>query len=209
MTAKNGALIPGDQKGKLSSIMSANAQLALPEIVSVFINKHETELYDAKEEAQKKVAQTHSDLELVEGAAKQDGNFDKFIGIKNAKLGVISYLKGEINMSWDTEQYSATIGLRNLDDKGEAITHGGREGSTGFAKDFYMDIPKKHIEAYKAAQQACANADMQLESILRQIADIPRKERQVKARISELRLEEQGLEEFIADEKMLALIAVK
>ena len=35
-----------------------------------------------------------------------------------------------------------------------------------------------------------------------------RKERQVKARISEMRLQEQGLEGFLQDKEMLALIKI-
>lgn len=201
------AVVPEEQRN-LSSVIRANAQIAMPEVVSVFISKHETELYDLKAELQKKIGDLKKDIEMHTATTSKSVSFKKYAGLKMLKLNLISYLKGDPSISWADEQVSQTVGLYNTkDDNSEAADS--RDRHTGFEKSYSQPILASHIKAHTKMTDELAETSTRLASIVGQIGDMSRVERQVKARISEMRLEEQGLSGFLKDPEMQKLIAIK
>lgn len=201
------AVVPEEQRN-LSSVIRANAQIAMPEVVSVFISKHETELYDLKAELQKKIGDLKKDIEMHTASVAKSITFKKYCGIKVLKLGLISYLVGEPNVKWVDEKVTQRIGLYNMseDNKGAADS---RDRETGFEKSYSQPILAGHLKAHTKMTDELAETSNRLASIVGQIGDMSRVERQVKARISEMRLEEQGLSGFLKDPEMQKLIAIK
>lgn len=195
-------IVPTKGTGNLSDIIKAEAKIALPEVVSVFISKYESELYDRKATLQENIAQHTKDLATHEKTVISAADFSKYEGIKVPMLKLVSELKNEINLSWDEETVSAVVTFRNTDEESRY------DRQTGFSKSFSSAISKAHIKLREAILKESAILTSQLSVILAKIGDMSRKERQVKARISEMRLEEQGLTEFLQDKEMLMLIKI-
>jgi len=189
-------------EGKLSSIMTASAKIAMPEVVSVFISKYETDLYDAKSDLQKRIAATKKDIELLDGSATQKADFSKYAGEKLAQLKLVTYVSQEITIDWDEGIFTGRIGLQTIvKAKEKPVPH-------SFNYQVHQPVPKALINERKRLREALGDLQGQLQNIIGQISDMSRKERQIKARISELRLKEEGLEGFLQDKQMASMLAI-
>lgn len=193
------------EPGKLSDIMPTEARIALPEIVSVFICKYETELYNTKAALSETIIELKKEKELIAATALDSADFSAFIDIKINKLCLISYQASDAVVNWDDKTITATIGLHNLDSKGNELNYSGR--NTGFEKEFSTKLATSYSKAYAKVNTDLAETNLQLQDAVAKLNDMPRKGRQVTARISEMRLEEQGLSAFLNDEVMQKLIS--
>ncbi|RKY95041.1 MAG: hypothetical protein DRQ01_00890 [Ignavibacteriae bacterium] len=191
------------QVGKLSDIMPTEARIALPEVVSVFISKYETELYNNKADLSDEIIALKSEKELIEHTVVESADFSAYVGLKQTKLRIVSYQSGSVIIDWDEGTLTTTIGFHNLDSKGQAKTY----STNSFSKDFSIPLNKSFSKAYVKVKADLSEANVKLQHTVAQINDMARKERQVKARISEMRLEEQGLDSFLNDSAIQKLIS--
>ena len=189
--------------GKLGDIMTAHAKIAMPEVVSVFISKYETELYDSKKRLQKEISDTKSDLELLENSASQLADFSKYAGDKLPLFKLVTYVKDNIDVNWTTSTFTGVIGLQTPAKGKEPAKPDG-----SFHKEVFQKIPAATIKQRSKLQDTVSRVQGELSTIISLIGDMSRKERQVKARISEMRLEEQGLEGFLNDPEMQKMISL-
>lgn len=183
---------------ELSNIIKTDAKIALPEIVSIFVAKHETQLYDQKDALQESISTSQKDLTMHEAVVLGTADFKKYDNITIPILELVSVLKGDASVNWETGLINQTVTFHNVGK--------GREKHTGFAKSFSMDIGKGYVKTRDSIRKSIQNDTDDLKSILAQISDMSRKERQIKARISEIRLEESGLTDFLKDKEILKLI---
>jgi hypothetical protein len=190
----------------LSSIISAEAKIAMPEVISIFISDYETKLYDRKTELQQKIHDLKKDLEIHVNTVAKSGSFKKYIGVKVPKLGLISRSGGEANVSWENGTISMKICFDDVDETGKMDAK--RNSGNNFSKSFTVDITDFAMRTFKNLKKKIDEESANLSRTVGLIGDMSRKERQVKARISELRLKEQGLEGFLADKEMQKLISI-
>lgn len=193
----------------LSSIIKAEAKIAMPEVVDIFLSKYETKLYDKKDMLQKALAQIEKDQEMHTAVVLKSAKHKHLVGLKMPKLNLVSYLIKDPSLNWDSKQITINIGLHNVqptDTKDEDWGYGAKD--TGFDKAYQQDISENQINAHEKmkAQKAQLREDLQI--TVSKIGDMSRKERQVKAQISELRLEEQGLQDFVNNADLLQLIKI-
>ena len=189
--------------GKLSDIMKAEANIAMPEVVSIFLSKHETDLYNQKTTLQGEITDLKKDLEMHEAKVAKAANFKQYVDIKIPKLNLITALEGSPMVDWANETVGHTVNFHNTDEKDNPWNK-----ATGFNKVFTKPISQKHLEDYRNMVTLLSTTEGELSRTISKIGDMPRKERQIKARISELRLQEQGLEHFIEDAEMQKLISI-
>jgi len=184
--------------GKLSEIMSAQATIAMPEVISVFISKYETDLYNRKSELTIEIGNLKKDLEMLQASTLAKADFSSYDEIKISKLGLVTYIT-EPKINWDDGKFTCQVGLREDETRGKDYR---------LDKQVIQDIPKSFLKQHEALKETLRQTTDNLQDILAKISDMSRKERQVKARISELRLKEQGLEDFLQDKEMQKLIAI-
>ncbi len=170
----------------LSQIMVAEAKIGMTEVVSVQLAKYETGLYDRKDELSKQIGLLQKDLEMHNAVALKGADFSKYDGVPCAKLGLVSKLKGAPTLSWEDSVIRQGIGLYHTDQ--------GTNNNTGFSKSFSIPISKQNITARNKMLADIEEATDALKTVVSAISNMSRKERQVKARISEIRLKEQGID---------------
>ena len=190
-------------EGKLSSIMTANAKIAMPEVVSVFISKYETELYDTKASLQKRIAATKKDIELLEASATQKADFSKYGGEKLNQLKLVTYVSQEVTIDWQEGMFTGHVGLQSIvKGKEKPVVH-------SFSYKIYQAVPKTLINQRQKLRESLGVLQTEIQNVIGLISDMSRKERQIKARISELRLEEEGLEGFLQDKQMASMLQIE
>ena len=189
-----------ESRGQLSQIMSAEAKIGMNEVVSVQLAKYETGLYDRKEELSKRISDLQKDLEMHNKVALKDANFTKYEALTITKLGLITKLKGEPTLSWEKGEIHQNVGLYHTDTTK-------RDNTTGFSKSFSLPINTVHIEARGKMLADIEQTQNDLKTIISAISNMSRKERQVKARISEIRLKEAGIN-LAEDEELAQLIKI-
>jgi hypothetical protein len=188
-------------KGQLSQIMSAEAKIGMNEVVSVQLAKYETGLYDKKDALSLKISELQKDLEMHNAVAIKGADFKKYTDITIAKLGLVSKLKGEPTLSWEEGEINQCIGLYHTDAKRG-------NDSTGFSKTFSIDITKQHIATRTKMLADIEETSDTLKTTVSAISNMSRKERQVKARISEIRLQEAGID-LGSDEQLAQLVHIE
>jgi len=192
-------------KNQLSSIIKAEARMAMPEIVSVFISKYETELYDRKNNLQEIISKLHKDVLILDAKVKKTGDFSKYDNVCIKRLDLVSFLNNDIKVDWEGGTIQRSVGFYHLDTKGVVDKS---KGSSNFRKTFKENISIKDMKLHESLHTEINNAQAKLSTVAAKIGDMSRKERQVKARISELRLKEQGLTSLLDDQSMLQLIKI-
>jgi len=192
-------------KTKLSSIIKAEARMAMPEIVSIFISKYETELYDRKNNLQESIFELRKDVEILNAKVEKAGDFSKYDNVCVKRLDLVSFLNNDIKVDWEGGTIQRSVSFYHLDTKGVVDKS---KGSSNFRKTFKENISIKDMKLHEKLHTEIDAASAKLSTVAAKIADMSRKERQVKARISELRLEEQGLTSLLDDQNMLQLIKI-
>ena len=188
---------------KLSTILSASASIALPEIVSVFINKYETELYTSKDQLNEKINGLQSELNLLKETVASKADFSKYEKLGIPTFNLTAKVRKSLSIDWESRVVEAMVDFRTPR-KANA-----NDLTTRFTETVTAPIIKRDLATFEKISNDLSEARSQLSQILTSLSDMSRKERQVKARISELRLEEQGLTDFLKDEQILALISPK
>lgn len=188
-------------KQELTSVISTNATIALPEIVAIFLSKYETDLYDRKAILQDDITGVKDYIIKHDKVVLKATKFDEYIGLKIPKLNIESVKEEDPKISWSLGTTSIVIGIQSTDTPK-------RDRYSNFNKTFTKPVPKADITTHNSLITKMEKIQAQLSNILNQITDMSRKERQVKARISERRLKEQGLEHFIKSPEMLELIKI-
>ena len=193
-------LVAAPASNTLSSILSAKASIALPEIVSVFLNKYETDLYALKDGLSSTIAAIRDEISTHEQIVIAKAKFSQYEGLTIPKLFITTKLSDDIGVSWEKARVKGYIKIMAAQD---ADSRPERQ----FSKAVYSPINKADITKHEKIFVELHEHTHELTKVLSQLGDMTRKERQIKARISELRLEEQGLTDFLSDDKIMALIS--
>lgn len=184
--------------------MSANVNVGMDEVVSVFVSKYEDGLFAKKDE-----------LAAVIRTLKQElADFDKTITdmvdpteyeAKVPNLGM-TFKMGDVSIHWDKHwQYAANtfvIDVNMFDSSAK------REGSV-FTKNIIKPIPSKIVKQRTEVKQAIDDKNAELMEVMGQIKGVGRKERQIRGRISELKLAESGMADLLTNSDMLKLVEIK
>lgn len=188
---------------ELSSVIETNAQLALPDIVAIFLAKYETDLYEKKSELSSIVSGIRKEIEDLDDLVLKAANFKPYEGLKMPKLNLVSKLDSKPTINWTIKEVCATIKV------GLAKPGPGHLRTSDFKQEVSLPIKKADITKRQKLLEDVADRKDQLGDIIGLITDMPRKERQIKGAIGARRLKEQGLEDFINSTEMRKLIEIK
>ena len=87
--------VPAVNTGKLADIMKAEASIAMPEVISIFLSKYETELYERKATLSDKISQLTKEGESLTTTTLTKADFKEYENIKIPKFDLISFQRNE------------------------------------------------------------------------------------------------------------------
>ena len=184
--------------------ISANVNVGMDEVVSVFVAKYEDGLFAKKDE-----------LSAAIRTLKQEmGDFDKTIiesvdpSEYDAKVPTLGFTfkMGEVSIRWEKnwqgEANTYTISVDMYDSSAK------RDGAV-FTKSIVKPIPSKIVKQREEVKKALEDKNAELMEVMSQIKSVGRKERQIRGRISEMKLAESGFSGLLDNPEMLQLVQIK
>lgn len=187
------------------SQMTAKVNVGIDEVVSVFVTKWEDGLHAKREELSKKVKDVKSAIEMLETKLIGSVDVSEYTNVRVPMFGVIGKAsKPSVNWEdgYNTKKNTITVevGLQSEDDSGAYMS---------FRKNLTFPIPQADVDdrANLVAERDQLSAE--LADVLIQIKSVSRKERQIRGRISEMKMEQAGFSDLINNPDMLKLIEVK
>ena len=171
--------------------MTLNAKVNMDDIVSIFASKYEEALYKDAEISRTGIKGLREDLDELQKESIVSVDGSKMI----AKHPLFSSVK-EVSRKLLTDSVVITFALLNVE--GRQIT----------AIDKKFPLLKKFTNKRDKLSKELCTMEQNLTQTLQKIRDIGRKERQIRARIIERKLENSGLSDLLQDEEMQNLIGL-
>lgn len=192
----------------LVSAMSANVNVGMEEVVSVFVAQYEDNLFEKKKVLSAEIKTTKQDLKDLDKRLETTVETKQFNIAKVPVLNISSKVD-EIEVLWVDGGYRAkknfkpvvrvTIKLKDLD-----------KDEDGYRSEFgkHIDTPIANVDVttHTSLNETIESLNSELVEVMGLIKSVSRKERQVRGRISAKKLEESGFEGLLNDSEMLALV---
>lgn len=185
---------------KLIAAMSTNVNIGIDEVVSIFVAKHEDQLFNKKQQLSAKVRDLKKSLEDLAESMKSAVDTSKYM-YKLDDLGLTTVI-GSIDVLWDGDRWSHIGPAIEI----PVMFVGNKKESAEFTKDVYVPIAEADIASKKALDVELELASAELADVLAQLKAISRKERQLRGKISEMKLEQSGMGELLNNPEMLKLV---
>lgn len=180
--------------------MSSNVNVGLDEVVSVFVSRYETQLFDKKDELGKNIKALKDELESLDKrliAAVDTAPYNTNIPALN-----ISSEVDEVTISWGKKAEHNHVRIE-IEVKDNDTTN--RYGSS-FTK--YMKVPTSldDLKTHDKLEDDLENLKTELAEVMGLIKAVSRKERQVRGRISEMKLQESGFAGLLDSPELTKLV---
>lgn len=179
--------------------MSANVNVGMDEVVSVFVSRYETALFEKKDDLSDKIKtikkeQEDLDNRLINSIDKSQ--YEMTIEPLNVKSNV-----HEVRVVWSKDT-SPTIKIDIV--LKDAAKTGGYHSS--LSKAISVKVGKKDISVHDEAVKRLDDLNAELMDVMTKIKAVSRKERQIRGKISEMKLKESGFEGLLENPEMVKLV---
>ena len=196
---------------KALQAMTADVNVGIDEVVSVFVSQYEDNLFAKKKELSSEIKRVKSEVKSLD--KRLIGSVDRTVyDIKVPVLNLTSKVD-EITIVWkgdeDEEDYRSrkvktssliiTLEIKDEDSDGDRYDR-------SMNKRITTKILKTDENIHTALLSDLSGLSGELTEVLSLIKSVSRKERQVRGRISARKLEESGYEGLLNDKEMLKLV---
>jgi len=181
--------------------MSSNVNVGLDEVVSVFVSRYETQLFDRKDELSKNIKTVKDELEDLDKRLKKSINTSEYeTSIK--VLNITTHVE-DVTVGWDKKKGDfITVEIEVKDnDKNED-----RWSSSSFTKYKKVKISKSDSTTHTELSDKLEVLKSELAETMVLIKSVSRKERQVRGRISEMKLQESGFAGLLDSPELTKLV---
>jgi prefoldin subunit 5 len=185
--------------------MGSNVNVGMNEVVSVFVAKYEDGLFAKKDELSKKIKTVKQELADLDKRLIKSVNQDQYVTtialfeLKSKVMDVSVVWKNEYGDKKDNNKVIVNVGLFSKEDK----TY------PDFSKKFTTKISQEAIEIHSNLESEVESLNSELLEVMTMIKSVSRKERQIRGRISEMKLEQSGFADLMNNPEMVKLIEIK
>lgn len=188
------------------SAMSNNVNVGIDEVVSVFVSQYEDNLFDKKKELSGEIKRLKGELSDLDKRLK--GSVDtKQYETKVPVINISSKVE-DVDVRWkgDDSHYDkikksvvrVSIEVSDNDDNDRY--------SSSFTKRVDIPVTNADQKLHDSLTSDLEGANSELVEIMGLIKSVSRKERQVRGRISAMKLEESGFADLLESPEMLQLV---
>jgi hypothetical protein len=185
----------------LMTAMTTDVNVGMNEVVSVFVAKYEDGLFAKKEELSNRIRVVKGDMTDLVKNLSESVNQSKY-ETEVEVLGLTTKVTG-VEVRWDGTYKSkkpfieVNVGVYdNSSDRDYAA----------FTKTFNFDISKADVDLNNSLKIELETLNAELMEVMGQIKSVSRKERQIRGKISEMKLEQSGFTELLNNTEMLKLV---
>lgn len=193
---------------QIAAQISTNVNVGMDEVVNVFVSQYEDQLHEEKERLSKEVkankkAIVDFDANLKSTYNQRTGQYETnndVLGIKSTVTGVsIVTDKSQNSYRYTDVRFDQFVEI-DVEVKSIDTTH------DSFNKSFYIPLSNREVQDRKELKNIQDTSTADLANILGLIKSVSRKERQIRGKISEMKLKESGLESLLDNPDMIGLI---
>jgi hypothetical protein len=185
----------------LMNTMTTDVNVGMTEVVSVFVAKYEDGLFAKKDELSKRIKETKKDIaDLV---ANLEGSIAQSVYETTIPVLGLTTKVSSVTVNFDGHYSNkkpvivTTVGVfDNSSDSDYA----------SFSKTFLTDIPAEDVALNKSMKVELEGLNAELMEVMGLIKTVSRKERQIRGKIAEMKLEQSGMSEMLANPEMLKLV---
>lgn len=180
----------------IGGAFSVSGNVGMDEVVSVFVSKYEDNLFDRKKDLSDQIKELKSKRENLEKKVQKSVDVSVY-EFTNEVVGIESKVD-KVDVNWNDNKLIIRL---NVNDTSKTRSYGGT-----FSKSINVDIEESVTLVYKSLTTDIDELSSELLEVMGLIKSVSRKERQVRGRISELKLKESGYDNLLQNEEMLKLI---
>lgn len=196
------------------SRLTTDVNVGMEEVVGVFVSQYEETLYNRKDELQDEIKRLKKELSTLDKALLEQYNQTRAnYDMTNSVLGIKAEMTG-VDLVWSRKEdydlkggkgsnsvVKITVTVSDLDKPRERYSSRG-----SFNKIFLIDIPETDVSKKKSLDDELSERTTDLQEVLQLIKSVSRKERQIKGRISKMKLDQAGYGELLENAELLQLI---
>ncbi len=186
------------------SAMNTNVDVGMNEVVSVFVSKYEDGLFAKKDDLSAAIRVLKQELSDFDKSVRELVDSSEY-DAKVPNLG-FTFKMGDVKVNWEktwsTEANTYTINVEMHDSSAK------RDGAV-YTKTIVKAIPSKIIKQREDVNKALEEKNAELLEVMTLIKSVSRKERQIRGRISEMKLAESGFSGLLDNPDMLKLVEIK
>ena len=173
----------------------------MDEVVSVFVSEYETNLFTKKEDLSSQIKLVKEELKDLD--KRLIGSVDQTeYETTNSVLNISSKVDS-VSVNWGKKDTNISVRVEIKDDDDKS------RYSSSFSKGFKLSISKPNVELHTKNTEELESLNSELMEVMGLIKGVSRKERQIRGKISRLKLEESGFEGLLQSEDMLQLIKIE
>lgn len=184
--------------------LTTDVNVGMNEVVSVFVSKYEDALFQKKDQLSDSIRDLKKDLaDLDKTIIAQAPTAQYEVELPEAFGGLCMYVD-DVRVYWK-DAYHTKANTFDI-----SVVFGQKSPkSRETTKSFSHDISEEHIAKHKQLEQDLATATAELAVVMNDIRSVGRKERQIRGKISELKLQESGMMDLLNNSDLQLLIAVQ
>jgi uncharacterized coiled-coil DUF342 family protein len=198
----------------IDSDITADVKVGMNEVVNVFVSQYEDNLHVEKTRLSKALKELKSrdkqlDKDIENSALANRSDYEML----NTIVGIQSELK-EVELFWDKKtasSYRYNCSLKSLPQSfielNVEVSDTDKNGSS-FSKYFFGDISKADVDLHNEIAEGIKTTSGDLQDVLSNIKAVSRKERQIRGKISKMKLEASGYEGLLESPEMAKLIQI-
>ena len=178
--------------------MTSDVNVGMDEVVSVFVSRYETQLFEKKDEVGSNIKFIRNDLSdldkrLIASIDKEQYN------TSIATLNIATKVD-EIGVRWGKKENYINVEVEVKDaDKNQRY-------SSSFTKNVKVKILDGDVKLHNSLDDNLENLKTDLAEVMGLIKAVSRKERQVRGRISEMKLQESGFAGLLDSPELTKLV---
>ena len=183
------------------SLIQTNVNVGMDEVVNVFVSKYEDGLYVKKDDLSSKIKVVKREIETLDKTLISNTSTSQY-ETSVVSLGLVSKVES-VKVIWATEheklnKINININIKDIDSKSSY--------GNSMTKTIVVEIGQTDVVQHKTLLDDLQRLNDDLMNVMNEIKSISRKERQIRGKISEMKLEQSGLNELLNNKDMLSLI---
>ena len=186
------------------SAMSSNVNVGMNEVVSVFVSKYEDGLFAKKDDLSAKIKVVKREIDQFDTDLLKSVDSTQY-DASVPSLG-LTFKMGDVRVCWEgnynTPKNTLSIAVEMFDRSND------RQHAT-YTKMIHQAISADVVSDRDLAKDQLATLNSELMEVMGLIKSVSRKERQIRGRISEMKLAESGMAELLNNSEMLQLVQIK
>jgi uncharacterized protein YdcH (DUF465 family) len=188
-------------KKDLVSQMSSDVNIGIDEVVSVFVSQYEDKLFERKQDLSKQIKSVKTNLTSLDKRLEDSIDQSQYVG-EIPHLNIKSFVDS-VSVCWDEKG-------KNIPHVSVNVTIEDADNSSSYrgsiSKTITVTTSKEEVKLHSSLTTEQEDLNGQLLEVMGQIKSVSRKERQIRGRISEMKLKESGFDNLLESSEMLSLI---